>query len=253
MKYVIYLRVSTKKQDTDTQLLKCLEFLRQKDISNFGYLVFSDSITSKKPLNKRKGICAALAAIRPGDVLVGQKIDRLSRNSFECHDIKRKLDEIGAELLLTDQPGISNKVIFGVYIGIAEEEVKMIRARTKDNLWKKSLRNERVGTIPYGFKLDMENLILVNGEDGKKVLKPGLLLPNPEEERVLAVMSDLFALGNSYREIAAILTEQGYKNRKGNPFHHMSIYRILSRIGLSTPQNQPHEETVFELLHSKAQ
>lgn len=253
MKYVIYLRVSTKKQDTNTQLQMCLDFLKKKDSQDFSYLVFSDEITSKKALEKRKGICAALDSIRAGDVFVGQRVDRLSRNSYECHHIKRRLDEVGAELLLTDQPGISNKVIFGVYIGIAEEEVKLIRERTKNKLWAKKQRNERVGTVPYGFTLDMENLVLVNGKDDEKVLKPGLLLPLLHEQQVLTAMCRLFDQGQSYRQIANTLTDQGYRNRKGNPFQHMSIYRILSQTGRATSKDLLQEETKFELLNSKSQ
>lgn len=253
MKYVIYLRVSTKQQDTQTQLQMCLDFLKKRDDKDFSYLVFSDEITSKKALAKRKGISEALKAIRTGDVFVGQKIDRLSRNSYESHYIKKILDDVGAELLLTDQPGISNKVIFGVYIGIAEEEVKLIRERTKNKLWAKKQRNERVGTVPYGFTLDMVNLVLVNGKDGEKILKPGLLLPLSHEQEVLGIMCRLFDEKRSYREIANILTYQGHRNRKGNPFQPMSIYRILSQTGRAKSADLLQDETKFELFHSKAQ
>jgi DNA invertase Pin-like site-specific DNA recombinase len=48
MKYVIYLRVSTKEQDLRTQEQKCLSYLKSLGNSDFKYLIFTDSITSKK-------------------------------------------------------------------------------------------------------------------------------------------------------------------------------------------------------------
>lgn len=253
MKYVIYLRVSTKKQDTKTQLQMCFDFLYKNIGKEFDHVVYTDEITSKRPLHKREGMRQALHSIKRGDVLVGQRVDRLARLSYETHFIKQFLDAKGAELMLTEQPGIKNKVIFGTYIGIAEEEGNLIRERTRNKLNAKKQRGERTGTVLYGYDLDKKNLIQVNGPDHSKVLKPGLLILESHEQVVLSEMSKLFDEGNSYRQIAHILTSLGYMNRQGNPFQHMSIYRILRRTGRTRSSDQPQEETEFQTFHSLLQ
>ncbi len=251
MKYVIYLRVSTKEQDIRTQEQKCLKFLRANDPTDFKYEIYSDKITSRKSLENRPGIMQALRAIRKGDVFVGQKIDRLARNAYEAHYIQRELDLCDAELILIDQPGIKNKVIFGVYAGIAEEEGKTIRARIKDKLDAKKERNERTSSkLPYGYnKLDQTNLVQVNGKHKTKVFKPGLLLPESSEQLVLSQMFQWFDEGMSCRSIASELEKLGYMNREGNPFQHTSIYRILRRTGRTRPKGQPQEVKEFQLSH----
>ncbi len=248
MKYVIYLRVSTKKQDKDTQLQMCMEFLRKNVGTQFEFIVYFDEITSKKPLHKREGMRQALHAIDRGDVLVGQRVDRLARHSYETHFIKTLLDAKGAELMLTEQPGIKNKVIFGTYIGIAEEEGNLIRERTRNKLAAKKNKGERTGTVLFGYDLDQINLILVNGPDQTKVLKPGLLIPNVLEQEQLGVMCQLFDEGLSFRQITHTLNNRGYRNREGNPFQHNSIYRIVSRTGRKRSSDQPPQESDMKML-----
>ncbi len=242
MKYVIYLRVSTKEQDLRTQEQRCVNFLKTLNEKEFEYVIFTDSISSRKPLVKRKGINDALNALRKGDVLIGQKVDRLARNEAEAHKIKDFLHANNIGILMIDQPGITDPFIFSIYAAVAAKEVAFIRERIKHKLDGKKERNERTGKVPYGFTLDKENLIEVNGPDKKKVLKPGLLLQESREQLALARMCELFDIGLSFRRIAQVLDDEGYKNRVGKSFQHMSIYRILHRTGRTRSLDQPLEE-----------
>lgn len=240
MKYVIYLRVSTDEQDLRTQEQKCMKFLRYHDSSDFDYQIFSDKISSRKSLDKRLGIQGALNSLKPGDVLVGQKLDRLARNSYETHCILHMLEIKKCEVIMIDQPGIKNKVILGMYAGIAEEEVKTIRERIKDKLSAKKERNERIsGRLPYGYTLDPVNLVEVNGPNKTKVLKPGYLVPESHEQMVLSLMFRFFDEGKSYRQIARILTDLGYRSRRGTPFPHMSIYQLIAKREIATSSDRP--------------
>jgi DNA invertase Pin-like site-specific DNA recombinase len=243
MKYVIYLRVSTKEQDLRTQEQKCLSYLKSLGNSDFKYLIFTDSITSKKPLHKRKGLNDALNALERGDVLVGQRVDRLARNELEAHKIKEFLLNNKIGIMMIDQPGIKDPLIFSVYAAMAAQEVTLIRERIKDKLWAKKERKERTGKVPYGFTLDNEALVLVNGENKQKVLKPGLLLEDNSEQVILNQMTELFDVGLSYRRIAEVLTDLGYHNRVKKPFQANSIYRILRRIGKVRSKGQPLEDS----------
>lgn len=250
MKYVIYLRISSEKQDYRTQLDEVLTRLKQKHPEGFTYLVFCDEKTSKRVLKKRKGLQEAIAALEKGDVLVGTKIDRLARNVYETTQIIDTLEKRHAGWIMIDQPGLENKVILGAFAGIAEEEVKLIRSRTKAKLRSKSMRNERIsGKLPYGYDLDMVNLIPV--KDRTKagwIMKPGLLIPNPVEQQVLREMKYWHSQGHSYKEIATLLTKTGYKNREGKPFQTTSVFRILKRIKHAEIESQ--NTTTHQLIHS---
>lgn len=243
MKYVIYLRVSTKEQDLRTQEQKCLNYLRSLDKQDFPYLIFTDSITSKKPLEKRQGLNDALNSLERGDVLIGQRVDRLARNELEAHKIKDFLIKNNIGIMMIDQPGITDPLIFSVYAAVAAKEVAVLRERIKDKLWAKKERNERTGKVPYGYRLDEDNLIHVNGPKRTKILKPGLLLEEPSEQKALEEMITLFDQGLSYRRIAEVLSDLGYQQRGGKRFAHTSICHILHRIGKVRLRDQVLEES----------
>lgn len=255
MKYLIYLRVSTKDQDEETQLDHCLRFIKQLGNTEFKYEVFRDKITSKKALFKRvkkgegeitiiprQGAKAMMESIRKGDCIIAMRIDRLARKSNETHQLIDILDNLEANILLVTQPGIKNKIMLGVYAGMAEEEVKTLRARVKEKLESKKYRGERYSRfLPYGYGLHETKLIPIKVGD-EVVMKRGVLVPIYEEQKVLARMLQFSAEGMSHNSIAKALTELGYKNREGNPFQKMSIYRILSRTEQTMSSDQPLAE-----------
>ncbi len=244
MKYVIYLRVSTKEQDLRTQEQKCLKFLQNlNEGKEFTYSIFTDLITSKKPLEKRNGLNSALNALERGDVLVGQRVDRLARNELEAHKIKDFLIKNNIGILMIDQPGITDPLIFSIYAAVAAKEVAVLRERIKDKLWAKKQRSERTGGVPYGFTLNREKLVEVNGPDRKKILKPGILIEHPQEQEVLQQMITLFDQGLSYRRISEVLYDLGHRQRAGKKFAHTSICHILHRTGRARQRGQPLQES----------
>ncbi len=249
MKYLIYLRVSTDLQDTETQLDHCLRFIKQKDQSDFKYLVFRDKISSRKELFKREGGKAMLEILTKGDIIVSIRLDRISRKLYETTQLIERLDKAGAEIMLVDQPGITNKIMLGIYAGMAEEEVKLLRKRVKEKLESKRNRGERYSRfLPYGYGLHETKLVPIKDGD-KVVMKRGVLVPIYEEQQVLARMYQLSAEGMSHGRIARALTMSGCMNREGKPFQKMSIYRILSRKEQTMSSDQLLEER--EVLHMR--
>ncbi len=252
MKYIIYLRVSTEKQDERTQLEKCLQFLKSHDTSDFQYEVYSDTISSRKSLSRRVGMQTALAATQKGDILVAMRLDRIARKAAEIYEILGILEKKDADIVFIEQPGIKNRVTLAVYAGMAEEEVKLIRSRIKEKLDVKKLRNERVsGRVPYGFTIHPTERVWVKDEEGKPIQKLGLLVPEPKEQQTISHMIRLYQEGKTYSMITRILSSWGYTNREGKPFAPMSILRVLKRLGHSNSSDQPQEKKLFELYHSR--
>lgn len=229
MKYRIYLRVSTEEQDERTQLDHIMRYLKQKENGDIDYIVYTDKKTSKKPLHKREGGQALLNDLQRGDIVVAIRLDRISRSLLETALLIDRLDKVGAEVLLTDQPGIKNKIMLGIYAGMAEEEVKLLRKRISEKLQSKKARGERYSSkLPYGFALHETKLVPV--KKGKEIfMKRGVLIPVHEEQQVLKQMQELREQGYSFGQIAKTLNEQGHKNREEKPFQKMSISRILQR------------------------
>lgn len=252
MKYVIYLRVSTEDQDLRTQQEKCLQFLENHNKGSFDYLLFTDKKSSKKPMERREGLQNALKVLNSGDILVAMRLDRISRKLHETTCLIELLNEKKAEVILVDQPGIKSKVLLGLYAGLAEDEVILLGKRIKEKLDIKKTRNERIsGRLPYGYKLDMDNLISIKTRDKKEwTMKPGYLLPDTDEQKVLSLMCQLFDEGKSHRYISRLLIDQGYKNRQGTPFHHMTVYRILARIGKTRSLDPLLEDEDYQLIRS---
>ena len=233
MKYVLYLRVSDKElQDLRTQEEKCLQFIKSKESKPFNYMLFTDRISGTRSWEKREGLQNALKALEGSDILVCLRVDRLSRNLHETTCIIKALEDKGADILMVDQPGIKNKVLLGLYAGIAEEEVYMIRKRIKEKMDVKRSRFERVSRhIPYGYEMHPTELVSVNGPDRSQVLKLGKLVERADEQAVLSLMGRWHKTGMTYRDIAQELRRLGYMNRVGRPFHYTYIHRILSRTG----------------------
>ena len=251
MKYIIYLRVSTDEQDEKTQLFFCLRFIKQKDPTDFKYLVFKDKITSRKPLFEREGGKAMLQALNKGDVIIAMRLDRIARKLHETTQLINELDKKGAEIFLVEQPGIQNKIMLGLYAGMAEEEVKLLRKRVSEKLESKKNQNERYSRfLPYGYDLHKTHLVAV--KVGKEiVMKPGILIPLDSEQQVINKMCEYFDEGLSYNHIAKLLTEDGHMNRLGKPFGMKTVYRILERHGRSRKQDDERfDDSEHDLIHA---
>jgi len=242
MKYLIYLRVSTNKQDEETQLSHCLNFIKTKQQGEFQYEIFRDKVTSKKKLFDREGGKQLFDSLRKGDIIISIRLDRISRNIYETLQLIDILDKNGSEILLVDQPGIKNKIMLGIYAGMAEEEIKTLRSRVKEKLQYKKEKGERYSRfLPYGQALHETKMVPIRVGD-EVVLKRGILIPLYEEQQILSKMYQLSDTGISYQKIADELNRLGCKNREGKPFQKMSIYRILSRRELPKSEDQLQEE-----------
>lgn len=245
MRYLIYLRVSTDKQDIEMQNQTTLNYLKNKHKDEkYTYRVFADPETSSGiSMEKREGLQEMLRNVRKGTIVLVYKLDRLSRDIIEMVSIYRQITrECGASVHSLNDPHCDDFSV-GLMGVLAEKERADTRKKTKDALKVKKEKGERYsGRLPYGYGMHETHLVPIRvGDD--VVHKRGVLVPIEQEQMVIARMSEYFERGMSYQSIATTLDMLGYKNREGNPFQKMSIYRILSRIGHTRSSDQPLEET----------
>jgi DNA invertase Pin-like site-specific DNA recombinase len=98
----------------------------------------------------RHELAKALRALRPGDVLVTVKLDRLARS---IRDLLRLLDDVkaaGAQFRALDDPWLdttspSGELILTVMGGLAEFERKLIRQRCEDGIKRAKAKGTRFG------------------------------------------------------------------------------------------------------------
>jgi DNA invertase Pin-like site-specific DNA recombinase len=99
---------------------------------------------------------------------------------------------------------------------LAQFERDVIAERTKTAMSHKRAKGERISRkIPYGFELAADGVALIEV---------------PAEQKVLKLVAELRAAGESLRAIAAILTGQGIPTRDGgSTWKHSTIQGLLAR------------------------
>ena len=90
-----YARVSTTDQDLTTQVEK---------LTQAGCTIIREEKMSGTTREGRKELDTLLAFLRPGDVLMVTKVDRLARSVGDLQDIVKTIRAKGADLKATDQP-----------------------------------------------------------------------------------------------------------------------------------------------------
>ncbi len=134
-----YARVSTHEQTLDLQQ----DALKQIGCEQF----FSD--TASGASTERPGLDAALRFVRPGDILVVWRLDRLGRSLKHLIETISALQERGIgfrsiqESIDTTTSG--GKLIFHVFGALAEFERDLIRERTKAGLAAARARGRKGG------------------------------------------------------------------------------------------------------------
>lgn len=210
MKYIVYFRVSTEKQEDsglgiEAQRFACVEWINKQEIK--GEIVeYIDVVTGtdrkRKELEERPQLLEALSQLTCGDVLVVHKRERLGRDPYVNCMIERIIEKKKATLASAigemegDEP--HNVLMRRIMDAFAEYEALLISTRTRAALARKKARGERIGHVPYGYMLDSNRNLIVN----------------PSEAETLKRMYYLRTVERlPFREIAHILNSEGYRNR----------------------------------------
>ncbi|WP_334150763.1 recombinase family protein [Hyphomicrobium sp.] len=143
-----YARVSTPEQKLDMQLdaLKAAECER----------IFRDHGVSGGKAS-RPGLDRALSILKPGDVLVVLKLDRLGRSFQHLSDLLARFHNEGihfcslAEGINTATPG--GKLVYHVFAAVAEFQRDMIRENTVLGIAAARERGKKIGR-PFALTID---------------------------------------------------------------------------------------------------
>jgi DNA invertase Pin-like site-specific DNA recombinase len=97
-------------------------------------------------------------------------------------------------------------------ISQSDHEYKMIGERTRDALAAKKARGERIGQIPFGYKVAADGIHLEK---------------DAHETACVAIMIEKRKSGVSLRKLTAELNEQGWRNKSGKPWVVSQVHKTL--------------------------
>jgi DNA invertase Pin-like site-specific DNA recombinase len=215
---IAYIRVSDESQKLgpDAQRAAIEAYAAREGITVASWHTDID-VCGATDASDRPGLVGALAALRANraGILVVAKRDRLARDVVIAGTIGLAVGKLGARVVCAD--GIANgdspadDFLRTILDGAAQFERSQIRQRTKAALAVKRAKGEFTGgQAPYGF-----------------VSIGGKLVPQAEEQRVIARMRELSDCGLSTRDVAARLERDGVQSRTGRPFGKSQVARIL--------------------------
>jgi site-specific DNA recombinase len=167
----------------------------------------------------RPGVTRLLAMIDAGKVrtVIVAKLDRLTRSVKDLCTLLERFERRGVALVSVaeslDTGSAAGRLVLNIMTAVSQWEREAIGERTRDALGHKRHRGERVGNIPFGYRL---------ASDGQHVE------PDPGEQSALAEIATLRRQGTPMRRIAATLNQQAHRTRRGTPWRLESVARVLN-------------------------
>lgn len=238
MRAIGYARVSTEEQARDGVSLANQDAKITMYCKLYGLElvdVVDDRGESSKTL-KRPGIQDVLGRLDSGeaDCLVIAKLDRLTRSLTDWqYLVDNYFGEKSGKRLCSvndsiDTHSASGRLVLNVLMSVAQWEREAISERTKEALGHKKRNGERVGKIPYGYRLR---------DDGKT------LVPDDIEQSALLQMKAWRGRRLSYARMARLFNKQRFRTRSGRDWQASTIRCILSRDSESETTRTAAEHT----------
>lgn len=223
--YVVYIRVSTTKQELglESQLNIINNYINKNDTI---LKLFTEKESGRN--NNRIELSKAIEYTKDNNaILLIAKLDRLSRNVTFISTLMDSKVHFKA----CDIPTADNFTIH-IFAALAEREVGMIRERTKGamSVIKSNLENNGFHISKSGNRitslgrtsLDKEHWLL-----GQKAIKEKKE-SNPNLKRARAFSTVLKESGLNYAQITNLLNENGFKTSTGKEYRHTSTIRLFN-------------------------
>ncbi len=179
----------------------------------------------------RPGLKAVLARLDAGEVqgVVVAKVDRLTRDVGDLEELLRHYFGPGAGKRLysvaevVDTSSAKGRFLLRLHVALAQLERETTVERTQEVLDFKRAKGDRTGGVPYGWDLDPTGPVNKRG-------RPVRLIPNPEEQEVIAVILAWKAGGMGLRTIAEQLNFASVSTKQGRGiWSHSAVAKILAR------------------------
>jgi DNA invertase Pin-like site-specific DNA recombinase len=247
---VAYMRVSTEEQHLgpEAQRKQIELWAKHQEITVVAWHL-DQGLSGAAGIEHRLGLAKAINDVKAHGAgwLVIAKRDRLARDAHLAGTIERVVKALGARIVSATGGPVSDEPIarFGRLVedGVAELERDFTVARTKAALAVKRDRGERIGTIPYGSRLAGNGRHHEPRRCADGCLGCLCLEECPDEQKTIAAAHELRARGVTLRGIASMLDLEGFKTRRGTPFTHVQVCKMLGIAPTKTPAVPSPEQT----------
>lgn len=199
-----YARVSTARQADEGLSLETQERIIEGYATMHGLTVdhvyVERGISGSKPLSDRPEGAKLIGALRPGDVVITPKLDRMFRSAIDALKVLGELKSKGVSLHMVDLGGDTtgngvSKLVFTILSAVAEAERDRTRERIAEVKADQRRRGRFLGgSVPFGWRREGERLVAV-----------------PEEQKAIRRMRFLRAQGYSLRAIRDTLAKDGVR------------------------------------------
>jgi site-specific DNA recombinase len=220
MKAIGYVRVSTEKQadfgvslEAQTEKVRAMAVVQGAELAE----VIIDAGESAKSLN-RPGMVRLLSLVDAGavDVVIVAKLDRLTRSVKDLAELLERFTRRGVSLVSVaeslDTGTAAGRLVLNIMVSVSQWEREAIGERTRDAMHHKQSKGERVGTVPFGYRLAADGLHLE---------------ADSAEQGILSRIRELNAAGYTTRRIADELNRQGCTTRRGTAWRFQYVAEAL--------------------------
>jgi DNA invertase Pin-like site-specific DNA recombinase len=230
VKVAAYLRVSTDRQAEHGLGLDVQRAEIKKWAKANGHRIVmwaqDEGVSGSNGLDTREALPEVLAAVRSRVAagLVVYRLDRLARDLVLQEQLLAEVRRMGGEVfstsasesafLVDDPDDPSRKLIRQILGAVNEYERTMIRLRLRSGRARKRLAGYAGdGPPPFGYRAEA-----------------GELVADADEQAILARIRALRSEGRSLRDIAAVLTGEGYRPKRSATWHPGSLRLIVNRM-----------------------
>jgi DNA invertase Pin-like site-specific DNA recombinase len=223
-KLVAYYRVSTKRQGDSGLGLDGQRAAVAAHAKAMGAQIIAEMVeveSGKK--SDRPELAKALAHANLADAtLCIAKLDRLARNVAFLSGLM----EAGTPFVCCDNPHATPLTIH-ILAAVAEDEAKRISARTKAALTAYKAVRETAGKLGAALP-QCRNL---TNEARRKGHERGVKATAERAASIAPVVLELRRQGATLQAVAEELNTRGYVTRRGKPWSHVAVLRLLKRDG----------------------
>ncbi len=217
MKYVVYYRVSTKKQGQSGLGLEAQRSIVENFIKNSVVVAEYTEIESGKNVNRPELNKALECCKRNNATLLVAKLDRLSRN---LHFVT-SLQNSGVDFIACDLP-TANRLTIHIIAAIAENEALLISQRTKQALAEKKKQGIKLGN-PQNNGLTPNTI-----NKGRNIRRENALY-NERNKQAGTLILSMRNNGSKWSEIVNQLNTNNFKTRRECNFDITAAKRLYFR------------------------
>jgi DNA invertase Pin-like site-specific DNA recombinase len=185
-----YVRLSKETEDTTSPQRQRRAIKRLCDERGWNLLhVYEDIDVSAFNGNHRPAFDAMMSRLADTDAIVFWKLDRLSRSSVQAGQIAEACKDAEVDLIATDMDidttTAGGKFVYTIMAAAGQMESDRISERSRAMMAYKREREEWVGKVPYGWRIE-----------GKRLVR------EPAQQKVIRAAAKDFIAGATYTDLA---------------------------------------------------